>query len=133
MSRSVIAKLFFGSLVSLVVAVVLLGVALAFALGSGSLLVDGANVVGIQSAFGWGMVVIATVAIFVIVAAAFGQLVAWIGALINTAALENKTWFVILLVTGLLGFGVIAMLVYLLTEPNTQGGYPPAGSRPAAV
>ncbi|MES1212418.1 MAG: hypothetical protein ABUT11_02610 [Leifsonia sp.] len=52
---------------------------------------------------------------------AFGggaPLVAWIGALIDTAPLENKAWFVILLVGGLLGFGLIAMLVYLLAEPD---------------
>jgi hypothetical protein len=59
-------------------------------------------------------------------AAAIGgviQLVAWIGALMNTYQIEDKTWFVILLVGGLLGliFGLIgfaAMVAYLIAGPD---------------
>ena len=57
---------------------------------------------------------------------------AWIGALVNTSALDDKTWFVILLVLGVLSFGFIPMLVYVLAGPD--GTVPPKESsgRPAA-
>ena len=43
------------------------------------------------------------------IAAAVTQFVAWVGAVINTAGLQGKTGSIILLVTGLLSFGFIAM------------------------
>jgi hypothetical protein len=47
-----------------------------------------------------------------------GQFVAWIGAVINTSRLDEKTWFIVLLVLGLLSFGLVAMLVYVLAGPD---------------
>jgi hypothetical protein len=35
-----------------------------------------------------------------IIGRAIGQFVAWIGAVLDTARLEDKTWFIVLLVTG---------------------------------
>lgn len=122
MTKSVIAKLFYGSLIAIAVAVALLGVALAIAFASSSFVMDGPDVVGIQSGFGWAMVAVAVVTSLVIVAGSIAQLVAWIGALIRTAALESKTWFVVLLLSGVLGFSLIAMLVYLLTDSDASAG-----------
>ena len=61
----------------------------------------------------------------VVIGAAVAQFVAWVGAVLNTAQLPDKTWFVVLLVTGLLSFGFIAMIVYVIAGPDSQ--------RPAAV
>jgi hypothetical protein len=61
---------------------------------------------------------IAAIGGLLIVGGSIGQFVAWIGAMVNTARLPDKTWFVILLVTGLLSFGFIAMLVYVLAGPD---------------
>jgi uncharacterized membrane protein len=47
-----------------------------------------------------------------------GGLVSWIGALLNTAELQDKTWFVLLLVLGLLSFGLMAMIAYLIAGPD---------------
>ena len=52
------------------------------------------------------------------IAAAVTQFVAWVGAVINTAGLQDKTWSIILLVTGLLSFGFIAMIIYLIAGPD---------------
>ena len=49
---------------------------------------------------------------------AIAGLVSWIGALLNTAQLEDKTWFVLLLVLGLFSFGVLAMIAYVLAGPD---------------
>lgn len=133
MSRSVIVKLFYGSLAAIALAIVLIAVAIGLVVATSSLLTDGPDVVGIQTPFGWAMVVVASLAVLLFIAASTAQLVAWIGALIETAPLENKTWFVVLLVTGILGFGLIAMLVYLLSEPSPARVAPALGARPAAA
>jgi hypothetical protein len=44
--------------------------------------------------------------------------VAWIGAVLNTANLSDKTWFVVLLVVGLLGFAFIATIAYVIAGPD---------------
>jgi hypothetical protein len=116
MSRSVIAKLFYGSLIAFAVAIVLTGVVVGLAISTGSLLRDGRDVVGVAP-FGWWIVVVAVVVLLLLVAASIAQLVSWIGALIEAAGLENMTWFVVVLVGGILGFGVIVMLIYLLAVP----------------
>lgn len=117
MSRPVIARLFYGSLIGMVAAILLVVIAITVAFTTSSLIMDGPDVVGINTPLGWLMVALAAVAVLLFVAASTAQLVAWIGALIETALLESKAWFVVLLVAGLLGFGLIAMLVYLLAEP----------------
>lgn len=60
-----------------------------------------------------------------IVAAVGGivQLVAWIGAVVNTSRLQDKTWFAVLLAGGLLGFafglvGFAAMVAYVVAGPD---------------
>lgn len=66
------------------------------------------------------------------IAAAGGivQLVAWIGALINTYRFVDKTWFVVLLAGGLLGlaFGLIGfavMVAYVIAGPDGMAFVPP--------
>lgn len=51
------------------------------------------------------------------------QLAAWIGALINTNRVADKTWFGVLLIGGLLGLvfapiGFAAMVAYLVAGPD---------------
>jgi hypothetical protein len=51
------------------------------------------------------------------------QLAAWIGALLNTYRLDDKAWFLVLLIGGLLSFtfgliGFAAMLAYVVAGPD---------------
>ena len=117
MPRSVIAKLFYGSLIAIGAAIIVFVVAAAIAFNGSSLIMDGPDVVGVRSPWAWTAAVVAVVATLVLIAASIAQFVAWIGMLIESAPLPSKTWFVVLLVTGLLGFGLVAMLVYLLAVP----------------
>jgi hypothetical protein len=129
MAKTTIRSLFVGSLVAFGGALVLLAVAGALALANGSLVRDGPDVTGIrETPFGWVMAGLAGVAILVMLAAAVTQFVAWVGAVINTAGLKDKTWFIILLVTGLLSFGFIAMIIYLIAGPDDS---PPVHAAPA--
>ena len=70
------------------------------------------------SAFTWSMAGLALVGTLAVVGGALAQFVAWIGAVLNTSRLEDKTWFIVLLVLGLMSFGFIAMLVYLVAGPD---------------
>jgi uncharacterized membrane protein len=89
------------------------------AIANSSLVKNGPDVTGIHAtAIGWVMIGLAVVAVLVMVAAAITQFVAWVGAVINTAQLQDKTWFIVLLLTGLLSFGFIAMIVYLIAGPE---------------
>ncbi len=130
MTKSTVTKLFFGSLVAIVGGIVLAVFAVVFAYGAGVFVMDGPDVVGVDgSGLGWGMIATAIVAGLAIVGGGIGQFVAWIGAVINTSRLEDKTWFIVLLVLGLLSFGFIAMLVYVLAGPDgTRQQALPAGS-----
>ena len=47
-----------------------------------------------------------------------GGLIAWIGALLNTAELESKTWFLVLLLLGIFSFGFFAMIAYVIAGPD---------------
>jgi hypothetical protein len=119
MRKSTIVKLFIGSLIGLAAAVVLFLVAGTVALASDSFIMNGPDVVGVRpSALGWSMVGLAAVAMVAIIAAAIVQFVAWIGAVLNTAELEDKTWFVVLLVLGLVSLGFPAMIVYVIAGPD---------------
>ncbi len=119
MHKTLIRKLFVGSLIALAGGLVLLAVAGGLAYANSSLVRQGSDVTGIHAtALGWVMIGLAVVAILVLIAAAITQFVAWVGAVINTAQLQDKTWFIVLLLTGLLSFGFIAMIVYLIAGPE---------------
>ena len=119
MSKSTVTKLFVGSLIAVVggLALVIAGGLLAYA--NGGFVVSGPDVTGVNwSAFTASMIGLVIVGILAMIGGAIGQFVAWIGAVLNTSRLEDKTWFILLLVLGLLSFGFIAMLVYVLAGPD---------------
>jgi hypothetical protein len=120
MTKSTVSRIFIGSLFAIAGGVVLLAVGLFLAYVNGSFIMRGPDVAGIQpTAFTWAMVGLAIVGILAVIAGALGQFVAWIGAVVNTSRLDDKTWFIVLLVLGLLSFGFIAMLVYVIAGPDT--------------
>ena len=50
-------------------------------------------------------------------AGTIAAVVSWIGALLNTWQLEDKMWFGLLL-AGVLGLGVVAMIAYVVADPD---------------
>jgi hypothetical protein len=109
------------------------------AYANGNFVMDGPDVVGVRSTpGGWALILLAVVGPLAMIGAVIGQFVAWIGAVVNTSQLQDKTWFVVLLVCGLLSFGFIAMVVYLAAGPPDPAPRPalppipvqqPAGGR----
>jgi hypothetical protein len=120
MSKSIITKLFVGSLIAIVGGVVLAGIGVLLAFANGVFVMSGPDVTGVNwSAFAGSMIGLMAVGTLAMFGGAIGQFVAWIGAVLNTARLEDKTWFIILLVLGLLSFGFIPMLVYVIVGPDS--------------
>jgi hypothetical protein len=106
------------------VVAVIAGALLAFAAvwiayANGAFVMSGPDVIGITSTpYAWTIVGLGVVAVLAMIAGSIGGLVSWIGALLNTAQLEDKTWFIVLLVLGLLSFGLVAMIAYLIAGPD---------------
>ncbi len=128
MSKSTITRVFVGSLLAIFGGLILAFAAVITASATGSLIMNGPDVTGVQNTtLAWTMVGLMILGGLAMVAGCFGQFVAWIGAVINTARLADKTWFIVLLLLGLLSFGFVAMLAYVIAGPDgTRAQVPPA-------
>jgi hypothetical protein len=135
MSKPMVTKLFLAGIVAVGAGVVLMIAGGLAAVGGNLVVIDGSEVtVNAPTALDWTGVFVATLGVLAIVGGVFAGFIAWIGALVNTAQLEDKLWFVILLVTGLFSFGFIAMLVYVLAGPDsTVRSTEPTVSPPTSV
>ena len=119
MTKSLIVKLFWGSVIGLVAGLVLMAVGCALAISNDIFVMNGPDVTGVKSgALSWTLLGLMGLALVVLLFAAVAHFVAWIGAVLNTANLSDKTWFVVLLVVGLLGFVFIATIAYVIAGPD---------------
>jgi hypothetical protein len=119
MSKKTVTRLFVAALVAFGAGLVLGFAALWAALASDAINVGGDYVIDVNGGSGaWtalGLVIVGSVAML---AGTVAAVVSWIGALLNTWQLEDKLWFASLLALGLLGFGVIAMIAYVVAGPD---------------
>ena len=85
MSKSMINKLFFGSLIGLVGGLILAGVATGLAFANDVFVMNGPDVTGINvSPLAWTLLSLIGFGVLVVIAGAIAQFVAWIGAVLNT-------------------------------------------------
>jgi hypothetical protein len=118
-TKSLVVKLFWGSIIGVVAGLVLIIVSGALAISNDIFIMNGPDVTGIKSGpLAWTLIGLMALAGFVLLFAAVTHFVAWIGAVLNTAHLPDKTWFVVLLVVGLLGFVFIATIAYVIAGPD---------------
>lgn len=119
MTKPTITKLFVGGLTAFVAGVILVLVAVFAALASGVFQMNGPDVTGVNwSGLGWSLVAVVIVGVLAVIGGAIAGLVSWIGALLNTVQLEDKAWFIVLLILGLFSFGFVAMIAYLIAGPD---------------
>ena len=119
MSKATVTRVFLGSVVAVIAGAVLAFAAVWVAYANGAFVMSGPDVVGVQwTPMAWTIVGLGIVAALTMIAGFVGGLVSWIGALLNTAQFEDKTWFIVLLVLGLLSFGVVAMFAYVIAGPD---------------
>ncbi|MGH3083135.1 MAG: hypothetical protein ACRDNP_03590 [Gaiellaceae bacterium] len=119
MSKKNVTRLFVGASVALGVGLVLGVAALSAALASDAIDVGGSDVIEVNGGSGaWTALGLFIVGSLAILGGTIAAVVSWIGALLNTWQLEDKMWFASLLALGLLGFGVIAMIAYVVAGPD---------------
>jgi hypothetical protein len=120
MSKAAVTGIFLGSVVAVLAGAVLAFAAVWIAYANGAFVMSGPDVVGVQSTpMAWTIVGLGITAALAMIAGFVGGLVSWIGALLNTAQLEDKTWFIVLLVLGLVSFGLVAMIAYVIAGPDS--------------
>jgi hypothetical protein len=125
MTKPTINRIFVGSLIAIAGGFVLMLAAGIAAYTNGVFIMDGPDVIGVQSTgFGIAMLTLAGIGCLVMAAGGIAQFVVWIGAVLNTSKLEDKTWFILLLVLGLVSFGFIPMVIYVLTGPDGTSPQP---------
>jgi H+/Cl- antiporter ClcA len=119
MSKKSVTRLFVGATVAIVAGVVLGVAALWAALASDAVDLGGSNYIDVNGGSGaWtplGLVILGSLAIL---GGTVAAVVSWLAALINTWQLDDKMWFASLLALALLGFGVIAMIAYVVAGPD---------------
>ena len=122
MNKRTVTRIFLSSVTAVIAGAVLAFAAVLIAFANGALVMRGPDVIGVQATpLAWTMVGLGVVAILAMIAGFVGGLVAWIGALLNTSQLQDKTWFVLLLVLGLFSFGLVAMIAYVMGGPDGTG------------
>ncbi|SRR6266508_2780723 len=128
MSKSTIVRTWLAGLIALAGGLVLAGVSIAMMLSFGGTFTPSATDQGydfepVLNGFFWSTV--GGIVLGGVLAGVGGlvQLAAWIGSLVNTYHLEEKTWFAVLLAGGLIGFavglvGFAAMVAYVIAGPD---------------
>jgi hypothetical protein len=133
MPKTTVTRLFIGSVVAVGAGAIVAIGAIWLAIANGVFVMSGDEIVRIQSsALAWSLLGLAIVGGLTIMGGLIGGLVSWIGALLNTAQLERKTWFVVMLLLGIFNFGFVAMLAYVVVGPDgTTTTAPHAAQAPA--
>jgi hypothetical protein len=128
MSKSAVTRLFVAGIVAFVAGFALAFAAVLAAIAGGSITIGGPAILTIDGAgLGGALAMLAFAAVLIGGGMVVG-LIAWIGALVNTFQLEDKTWFVMLLVLGLWSFGFVAMIAYVVVGPDgARPGVTPVG------
>jgi hypothetical protein len=119
MPKKTVTRLFVGALTAFGAGVALGFAALGAALASDAIDVGGSNYIDVNGGSGaWTALALVVVGSVAILSGSVAAVVSWIGALLNTWQLEDKVWFGSLLAFGLLGFGVVAMIAYVVAGPD---------------
>ena len=119
MTKATISRIFIGSVIAIVAGAILAIAAAILAYANGVFITDGHDVIGVRgTGLAWTMAGIGIVAGVVMIGGFVGGLISWIGALLNTAQLDDKVWFLVLLLLGIWSLGVFAMIAYVIAGPD---------------
>ena len=119
MSKKNVTRLFVAAVIAVGAGLVLGVAALGTALATDAVDFGGSYVIDVNGGSGaWTALALVIVGSLVILGGTVAAVVSWLGALLNTWQLEDKAWFWSLLALGLLGFGVVAMIAYVVAGPD---------------
>jgi hypothetical protein len=120
MAKTTVTRLFVASVAAVAAGIVLGVAALSAALASDAIDVGGSTIIAVNGGSGaWTALALVLVGLLAALGGMVAAVVSWIGALLNTWQLEDKLWFASLLGLGLLGFGVVAMIAYVVAGPDS--------------
>jgi hypothetical protein len=135
MTKTTITRTWFAGLIVLAAGLLLGGISLGLMLAYGGQFTAAPNGTGYDfvprlDAFFWTTVSLMVIGFTVAAIGGIVQLAAWIGALVNTYQLADRTWFIVLLAGGLLSlaFGLVGfatMVAYLVSGPDGMPARPP--------
>jgi len=130
MAKSLVTKLFVGGTIALIAGAVVCVASVIALFASGAFVLSGPDVVGFNSTpYAWTLIALCVAGCVAMFVGVIGGIVAWIGALLNTAQLDSKAWFVILLLLGIWSLGFVAMIAYLVMGPDsTDRQFHPVGA-----
>jgi hypothetical protein len=142
MNKSTVTRTWLGGLVLLAAGLLAAGISIGLMLAYGGTFTkagtgNGYDFIPSYDSFFWTTVGIMIAGFVAAAVAGLVQLTAWIGALVNTYQLKDKTWFAVLLAGGLFGlaFGLIgfaAMVAYLIAGPDGMTAEEPPNLAPAS-
>lgn len=128
MTKATITRMWIAGLIVLVAGLLVGGISVGLMLAFGGTFTPAATGNGQEfvprlDGFFWTTVGFTVVGFTIAVVGGIIQLAAWIGALVNTYQIEDKAWFIGLLIGGLLGLGsgiigFAAMVAYLVAGPD---------------
>ena len=131
MSKATVTRLFIASLIAFGAGTIVAVLAIGIAVANDVFVMAGNDIAAIQGgALAWALIGVAVAGGLAAAAGVITGFIAWIGALLNTSELENKGWFVGLLLLGIFNFGFIAMIAYVIAGPDGKAA---AAARVAAV
>lgn len=135
MTKSTITKIWVAGLIVGLTGLVIAAVGTGLLLGLGGHFVwRGPDIVGFNPNFTpvfWTSVGLISGGGLVLLGGMVAQFAAWIGALLNTWQLEDKLWFVLLLVLGIVRFEFVIMLIYVFAGPDAYATRRPSPPTPA--
>ena len=119
MSKTTVTGLFVAAIAAIFAGIVIGLAATVAGLANGAVVFGGAQLVSLNGDVLAWTIAMRVVGSLVIAAGTVAAITAWVGALLNTCRLEDKTWFAILLVLGFVSLGWVAMIAYVLAGPDT--------------
>ncbi len=118
MSKHSTTQWFLAALVAFVAGLALGAIGAIVAFTNDVFIMSGPDVVGVGwTTATWIALAFCIVAALAMTGALVAGFVSWIGAVVHTSQAADKTWFIILLITGLVGLGLPAMLAYVIAGP----------------
>ena len=123
MSKATVSRLFISGAIAVIAGTIVAIAGIWVAIANGGFVMNGPDIVAIRgSLLTWSTLGLALVGGLVFLAGVIVGFVSWIGALLNTAQLVRKRWFVGLLLLGIFNFGFIGMLAYVIAGPDGISG-----------
>jgi len=119
MSKTTVTGLFVAAIAAIFAGIVIGLAATVAGLANGAVVFGGAQLVSLNGDVLAWTIAMRVVGSLVIAAGTVAAITAWVGALLNTYRLEDKTWFAVPLVLGFVSVGWVAMIAYVLAGPDT--------------